>query len=75
MGFYCVNIDSANKYDFTLLIKAVNNKIINCNIDKYRKYNYINNIFWDKVYDSKKESWFYWYKRIYLSYTSKQEKY
>ena len=39
MGFYCVNIDSANKYDFTLLIKAVNNKIINCNIDKYRKYN------------------------------------
>ncbi len=34
-----VNIDSANRYDSTLLIKAVNNRIINCNTNKYRKHN------------------------------------
>ena len=34
-----VNIDSANRYDSTLLIKAVNNRIINCNTNKYCKHN------------------------------------
>ena len=50
-----VNIDSANRYDSTLLIKAVNNRIINCNTNKYRKHNRYKQYFLgDKGYDSKK---------------------
>ena len=34
-----INIGSANKYDYMLLIKAINNRIINCNTNKYHKHN------------------------------------